>query len=151
MDSSFLPTLGMIILAIVSLVFWRWSGPMMARIYVMGATGSLGIWLLQREDWRLVGGGLLGLGVVLLVVNVRADFRDPNPGLSLKHPVMVLGVSTLVMMPVVGLTIPFIDDVRVKNALVIVMVVVAAAFLITTLVTIFRVVREQLRLRERTR
>ena len=42
----------------------------MARIGVMGASGSLGIWLLQR-GWTLVGGGLLGIGVVLLVVNIR--------------------------------------------------------------------------------
>lgn len=146
MDSSFLPTLGWIIVAIVTLVLWR-SEPMMARIGVIGASGSLGIWLLQR-DWMLVGGGLLGVGVVLAVVTGRVLFRGPP---SLKHPVMILGVGTLVLMSVVVFSAPYIDDVRVKTALVVVMVVVAAAFLIAGMVTTFQVVREQRRLRARTR
>jgi hypothetical protein len=146
MDSSFLPSLIWIIVAIVTLALWR-SAPMMARIGVMGASGSLGIWLLQR-DWTLVGGGLLGVGLVLAVVTGRTLFGGPP---SLKHPVMILGVSTLVMLAVVGVGVPYIDDVRVKDALVVVMVVVGAAFLIAGLVSTFQVVREQLRLRERTR
>lgn len=145
MDSSFIPTLGWIIVAIVTLALWR-SEPMMARIGAMGASGSLGIWLLQR-DWPLVGGGLLGIGVVLLVVTGRTLFRGPP---SLKHPVMILGVSTLVMLAVVGFGVPYIDDVRVGIALVVVLGVVTAAFLIAGLVTTFQVVREQLRLRGRT-
>ena len=75
MDRSLVPSLIWIGLTIVGLAMWRTNRPM-ARHAVMGASGSLGIWLLER-DWTMIGAGLLGLGVVLLVVNVRADRGGP--------------------------------------------------------------------------
>jgi hypothetical protein len=136
MDSTLIPSLILIVLTVWGLAVWRTSGPWMARLAAMGAGGSLGIWLLQR-DWTLTGAALLGLGIVLMVVNA---LTVTNGVPSWKHPVMLLAGGTLVMLAVVAVTMPYIDDARVKTTLVVLMVTIGAAFLIAMLVSTFRLV-----------